>query len=96
LKINLSQLRKFLTAKKGQTPITDKVIGLIVAGFILFALMGTAYTQYVAGNPSTTYCPPYYNASSACPVAHTATYAIIMTMLLIGFVIMIWKSAKSK
>jgi glycerol uptake facilitator-like aquaporin len=91
----LEIIQRFIKSNKGATEISDKIIGLIIGGFILFSLFGSVYTAYVTGNPSTTYCPPYYNASSPCPPVHIAMYGIIMTMLIIAFVLLVWRSAKS-
>jgi hypothetical protein len=76
--------------------ITDKVIGLIIGGLVLFSVFGSMYVQYVASNPSTTYCPPYYNATSPCPTSHTAIYPLLMMMLIIAFLLIVWRAGKGK
>jgi len=92
----LKIIQRFLKSNKGESSaITDKVIGLVIGGFILFSLFGSVYTAYVTGNPATTYCPPYYNSSSPCPTTHTAMYPLIVMMLLLAFILLIWHSAKS-
>lgn len=76
--------------------MTDKIIGLIIGGLVLFSIFGSLYTAYVSSNPSTTYCPPYYNASSVCPASHTAIYPLLILMLIIAFLLIIWKAGKGR
>jgi len=77
--------------------ITDKIIGIIIGGLVLFSVFGSMYVQYVASNPSTAgYCPPYYNATSLCPSGHTTAYPLIMLMLLIAFLLIVWNAGKSR
>lgn len=77
--------------------ITDKIIGIIIGGLVLFSVFGSLYVSYVSSNPSTAgYCPPYYNATSLCPTSHTTGYPLIMLMMLVAFILIIWRAGKSR
>jgi len=82
--MKLKEILKFVKSRKGAYDMTDNIIGMIVAALILFSLFGTAYTQYIAAN-----------ATPSMTAGHSAMLGIIMTMLIIGFILMIWRAAKS-
>jgi hypothetical protein len=70
---------------KGATyDMTDKIVGLVIAGFILFSLFGSMYSAYISAN-----------ATSGMTAAHSVLLGLIITMLILAFVLMIWRSAKS-
>ena len=75
----------FLQSRKGARDLTDVVISIVVAGLILFSLFGTMYTQYVSAN-----------ATTSITSTHSALLGLIMTFLIIGFVLMIWRASKGR
>ena len=73
----------FLLARKGSTDMTDKIIGIAVASLVLFSLFGTMYASYITAN-----------GTAGMTATHSLMLGIVMTMLIIGFLLMIWRSAK--
>lgn len=79
-------LLAFLMSRKGaSTDMTDKIIGLVIAGLILFSLFGSLYTSYVSAN-----------ATASMTSTHSVMLGLIVTMLIISFLLMIWRSAKGR
>lgn len=76
----------FLMSRKGaSTDMTDKIIGLVIAGLILFSLFGSLYTSYISAN-----------GTSGMTATHSTMLGLIVTMLVISFLLMIWRSAKGR
>lgn len=73
----------FVKSRKGAVDLTDKIINMVVAGLILFSIFGTMYAQYILAN-----------ATTGMTASHASLLGVIIIMLLVGFVIMIWRSAR--
>ena len=71
--------------RKGIADMTDKIVNMAVAMLILFSLFGTTYASFILAN-----------ATSVITATHSTLLGIIMTMLIIGFVIMVWRSARGR
>jgi hypothetical protein len=90
MKINLIDKIKMVISifsmnTKGESyDMTDKIVGLIIAGFILFSLFGSMYSAYISA------CN-----TAGMTSAHAVLLGLIVTMLILAFVLMIWRSAKS-
>jgi hypothetical protein len=80
------RLLAFLLSRKGESSdMTDKIIGLVIAGLILFSLFGSLYSSYISAN-----------GTAGMTSTHSVMLGLIVTMLVISFLLMIWRSAKGR
>ena len=81
------KLIAFLMSRKGagSTDMTDKIIGLVIAGLILFSLFGSLYSSYISAN-----------GTPGMTATHSTMLGLTVTMLVIAFLLMIWRSAKGR